>query len=182
MARTSFKRMEDATAADWRQVQKEANRMQSGMADTVLAMLRECDRLHQNFAVSQLQHMLQTATRARKANASDDMVLAALCHDVGKVISILNHDRVAAELLKPFVSEPVYHVVRTHQDFQSRYWAPHFGTRAVDTDRYRSEPWYDQAITFSVEWDQVAFDASLPPLKLEAFEPLVRARLGRFDL
>ena len=75
-------------------------------------MLRSLEDVYAGFGVSQLHHALQTATMAKRANAADEMVLAALCHDIGKVVSIPNHSEISAEIVRPYVSEEAYQVVR----------------------------------------------------------------------
>ena len=67
----------------------------------IVRMLESLGRVYTGFGVSQLHHALQTATMARKANASDEMVLASLCHDLGKAISIAGHGEISAAILQP---------------------------------------------------------------------------------
>ena len=43
------------------------------------------------FAVDQLTHCLQTAALAEQAGADDELVVASLCHDIGKAVSVSNH-------------------------------------------------------------------------------------------
>jgi predicted HD phosphohydrolase len=150
------------------------------VADRVLEMLRSFDTLHAGFGVSQLHHALQTATMAQRANASDELVLCALCHDIGKYVSIANHPAIGAEILRPYVSETAYHIVRTHQDFQGRHYYEHFGKDPALRNQYRAEPWYATAEQFTDEWDQAAFDPDYKVLPLEAFEPLVRQFLSQY--
>lgn len=156
--------------------------LQPVVADRVLTMLRSFADLDAGFGVSQLHHALQTATMARRANASDEMVLCALCHDIGKYVSIANHPAIAAEILKPYVSENAFRVVLTHQDFQGRHYYEHFGRDASLRERHRGQPWYAMAEQFTDEWDQVAFDPAYPVLPLEEFEPLVRQSLGTYPV
>ena len=65
--------------------------------DRIMALLRSTDALIQGFEVSQLVHGLQTATMAERAGADIDMIVGALCHDMGKIISNANHPAIAAE-------------------------------------------------------------------------------------
>ena len=51
----------------------------------MLAFLQMLDGLDDGFAVDQLGHALQTATRAERAGADPELVVAALMHDVGKL-------------------------------------------------------------------------------------------------
>jgi len=59
------------------------------------------------FGVDQLTHCLQTATRAEQAGADDELVVASLCHDIGKAVMVPNHPRIAAEILRPYVRPEV---------------------------------------------------------------------------
>jgi predicted HD phosphohydrolase len=180
--RASFTRMDQSTNADWMTIGRATVELQPRVADRVLSMLRSLGDLYAGFGVSQLHHALQTATMARRANASDEIVLCALCHDVGKYVSIANHAAIAAEMLRPYVSDDAYHIVRTHQDFQGRHYYAHFGKSAALREEQRSEPWFALAERFTDEWDQAAFDPAYRVLPLEEFEPLVRASFARYPM
>jgi predicted HD phosphohydrolase len=175
---TTFTRMDASTAEQWAVIGKETMAAQPLVAEHVLALLRSLEGLVLGFAVDQLTHCLQTATLAERAGADDELVVAALCHDVGKYVSVANHPAIAAEMLRPFVRDEVYHAIRVHQDFQGKHYYAHFGGDANARDRYRDEPWYDLAARFADEWDQVAFDPDYDTLPLAHFEPVVRAVFG----
>ena len=55
---------------------------------------------------------------ARRAGADDEMDIS-LIHDVAKVINVPNHGQIAAEMIKPYVSDDAYHIIRTHQVFRN---------------------------------------------------------------
>jgi predicted HD phosphohydrolase len=181
-ARASFTRMDQGTRDEWYAIGRATLGVQGNVAERMLHMLRSFDDLYVGFRVSQLHHALQTATIARRANASDELVLAALCHDVGKYISIANHAAIAAEILRPYVSDDVYKIVLTHQDFQGRHYFEHFGKSGALRDKHRGEPWFALAERFTDEWDQAAFDPAYPVLPLEEFEPLVRHAFARYPM
>jgi predicted HD phosphohydrolase len=170
----SFTSMDTSTAEQWAVIGAETVKNQPRVAERVLAMLRSLQSIVDGFATDQLTHCLQTATRAERDGADPEMVVAALCHDIGKAISVPNHPAIAAEILRPYVSDDVYHVIRTHQDFQGRHYYHHFGGDPNARDRYRGEPWYGRGERFADEWDQKAFDPGYDTLPLEHFEPLVR--------
>jgi predicted HD phosphohydrolase len=180
--RSAFTRMDTSTEGDWMKIARATIELQPSVADRVLDMLRSFDQLYAGFGVSQLHHALQTATMARRANASDEIVLAALCHDIGKYVSIANHPAIAAEMLRPYVSEAAYKVVLTHQDFQGRHYYGHFGKSTTLRDKHKAEPWYALAEQFTDEWDQAAFDPAYPVLPLAEFEPLVRSTFARYPM
>jgi predicted HD phosphohydrolase len=172
---TTFTRMDESTAEQWAVIGTETFAHQGRVADAVLAMLRSLVDITDGFAVDQLTHCLQTATLAERAGADDEMVVASLCHDIGKAVSVPNHPMIAAEILKPYVRDEVYHVIRVHQDFQGRHYYHHFGGDPDAREQYRGEPWFARAEEFADEWDQVAFDPAYDTLPLEHFEERVRA-------
>ena len=170
----TFTRMDESTAEEWAEIGAAHVVDQPRVADTVLAMLRALDSVVVGFATDQLTHCLQTATRAERAGAEDDVVVAALCHDVGKFISVPNHPAIAAEILKPYVRDEVYWMIKAHQDFQGRHYYHHFGGDPNAREKYAGQPWYELAERFADEWDQTAFDPAYDTLPLEHFEPRVR--------
>jgi phosphonate degradation associated HDIG domain protein len=76
-------------------------------------------------AVTQLEHALQTATLARENNASDQLITAALLHDIGHLLHDLPndaplkgiddvHENKAAVSLRKYFPEAVTEPVRLH--------------------------------------------------------------------
>ena len=99
----TFTRMDESTAEQWQHIIVESIEHQPRVADRVLAMLASLEEITDGFEVDQLVHSLQTATRAEEAGATDEVVVASLCHDIGKAVSVMNHPRIAAEILRPYV-------------------------------------------------------------------------------
>ncbi len=176
---SSFKSMDTSTAEQWAVIGSESAKNQPRVAERVLGMLSSLAEITDGFAVDQLQHSLQTATRAENDHADDEMVVASLCHDIGKAVSVPNHPRIAAEILKPYVREEVYRVILTHQDFQGRHYYHHFGGDRNARDSYRDEPWFGLAEKFADDWDQKSFDPDFPTYPLEHFEQKVRETFGQ---
>ncbi len=148
-------------------------------ADRILAVLRSTDDLVQGFQLTQLAHALQTATMAERAGAGLDMIVASLCHDMGKMISNANHPAIAAEMIRPWVNDEAYWVVQVHQDFEGMHYYDRMGLDPMVRRKYADHPGYALAEQFADEWDQNAFDPSYPTLPLEHFEPMVREVFGR---
>jgi predicted HD phosphohydrolase len=179
---TSFTRMDESTAEQWAVIGAETFKNQGRVAERVLGMLRSLDDITDGFATDQLTHCLQTATLAERAGADDEVVVAALCHDVGKAISVPNHPRIAAEILKPYVRDEVYKMILVHQDFQGRHYYHHFGGDPDAREKHRDALTADEfalAEKFADQWDQIAFDPDYDTLPLEHFEPLVRQVFGK---
>jgi predicted HD phosphohydrolase len=176
----AFASMDRSSASQWLDIHKATQAYQPHTPQQILALLETLRGVYVGFGVDQLDHSLQAATRAHRAGASDELVLAALCHDLGKTISIANHAAIAAEILKPYVSDATYQIVRTHQDFQGRHYYHHFGGSRDLREAYRDEPWYADAERFTDDWDQAAFDPDYESLPLSEFAPLVKRFFGRF--
>ena len=169
----TFTRMDESTAEQWMEIGVESAKSQQRQGETVLALLQMLATKVDGFAVDQLTHCLQTATRAERAGADPEVVVASLCHDIGKVVSVPNHGPIAAEILKPYVRDEVYWMIKAHQDFQGKHYYHHFGGNPEAREEYRGQPWFELAAQFADEWDQVAFDPDYETEPLEHFEPLV---------
>jgi predicted HD phosphohydrolase len=178
-AAPSFTRMDESTPEQWAAIGQAIDTQQGRVADHVLMLLRQLGDIVDGFAVDQLTHVLQTATRAERAGASEEMILASLCHDIGKVLSTANHPAIAAEIIKPYVSDDVYWLIRVHQDFQGRHYYAYFGADPEARDQYRGHPAFELAEQFADDWDQASFDPAYDALPLEHFEPLLRRLLAR---
>jgi predicted HD phosphohydrolase len=172
---TTFTRMDESTAEQWGVIGAESYANRGRVPETVLDMLRSLADITDGFAVDQLTHSLQTATKAERAGADDEVVVAALCHDIGKAVSVPNHPRIAAEILRPYVRDEVRWMIEVHQDFQGRHYYAHFGGDPDARDQYQGHESFALAERFADEWDQQAFDPDYDTLPLEHFEDRVRA-------
>jgi predicted HD phosphohydrolase len=174
---TSFTSMDTSTAEQWAVIGVETAKNQSRVAERVLDMLRSLADITDGFSTDQLTHCLQTATLAERAGADDEVVVASLCHDIGKAVSVPGHPEIAAAILKPYVRPEVHKMILVHQDFQGRHYYGHFGGDPDARDQHRDgmtdEEW-QLAEQFADEWDQKAFDPGYDTLPLEHFEPKVR--------
>ena len=175
----AFTRMDQSTADEWMNIGREVAKRQAQMPFLIKSMLRQLEAQVDGFETNQLVHALQTATRAVRENASEELIVAALCHDIGKVISVVNHPAIAAEMLKPYVSHETYEIVRTHQDFQGRHYYGLMGLNPNARDQYRNQPWYALAEKFTDEWDQASFDPKYDTLPFEYFEPMIDRVFGK---
>ena len=68
-----------------------------------------------NLRFDEAQHTLQSATRALKSGAPEDVVFACLLHDTGMAIQKADHGYVGAALYAPYVDEKVAWAIRYHQ-------------------------------------------------------------------
>ena len=177
--RVSFTRMADGTREDYELLDHLEEEFAAGTADRVLAHLRELSGSLSGYRVDRLEHSLQTATRAYRDGADEEMVVAALLHDIDDLLAPHSHGELAALLLRPFVTERTCWIVRHHGLFQYYYYAHHLGGDRNARDRFRDHPWYQDAVDFCHRWDQRAFDPDYESLPLEFFEPMVRRVFAR---
>lgn len=169
----SFISMDQSTAQDWMVIGRQVAARQAQMPELIKAMLRQLEAQTDGFKINQLHHALQTATRAERAGAPEELIVAALCHDIGKVISVVNHPAIAAEMLRPYVSHETYEIIRTHQDFQGKHYYALMGKDPNARLKYAREPWYALAVKFTDDWDQASFDPDYDTLPLAHFEPMI---------
>jgi predicted HD phosphohydrolase len=177
--RTTFTRMDESTADDWAEIGRQTAANAHVTAERVLWLLGSLGELVNGFAVDQLTHCLQTAARAEADGADDELVVAALCHDVGKAISMADHPAIAAAILRPYVRPEVHWAVLVHQDFQGRHYYQHFGLDPAAREQYAGHPAFDLAARFADDWDQLAFDPDYPTPPLSHFEDRVREVFAR---
>jgi predicted HD phosphohydrolase len=171
----TFRRMQDGTQADWMIIAREHMLHQKTMASLqIMDTLRRMGDIVVGFAADQLTHSLMAGTLARRAGAADEEVVAALCHDIGKILSIPNHGPIAAEMLKPYVSDGVYHTIYWHQHFQGQYYYNHLGKPTDLRLQFKHESWYAFACRLVDEWDAPAFDPDFAVDPIDSFEPEVR--------
>jgi predicted HD phosphohydrolase len=166
--------MDESTREQWMVIVEETVIAQPRVAEQLLAMVKGLDGITDGFSISQTEHALQTATRAERDGADEEVIVASLLHDVGKLISVFNHPRIAAEILRAYVRDDVYCMVAFHQDFQGRWYYEHLGMDPNLREQHVGQPWYQLAERFADEWDQKAFDPDYLSEQLDHFEPMVR--------
>ena len=171
--KAKFTAMEQATKSDFDLVLDFHTREEAGQAGRVLEWLRSMDG-DSPYQVTRLEHCLQTATRAERDQADEELVVCALLHDIGDVLAPANHSQAAAALLAPYVSQENHWIVKHHGLFQGYYWFHHYDLDRDARDKYREHEYYEACAEFCAKWDQPSFDPDYDTLPLEFFEPLVR--------
>ena len=179
MATVRFTRMEDGTREEYEFLARLEDVYSRGTADRVLDYFRGQAETLEGYAVSRQQHALQTATRALRDGADEEMVVAALLHDIGDALAPHNHSEFAAAILRPYVSARTWWIVQHHGIFQAYYYAHYTGGDRNARERYRDHPCYQATIDFCHRWDQASFDPGYDALPVEHFEPMVRRVFAR---
>ena len=111
MKKVSFTEMKHGTKDDYLLLEKHENDFERRTADRILKFMSSLNNTLEGYQVSRLEHSLQTATRALNDKVDDEMVVAALLHDIGDELAPLNHSEYAAAVLKPYVSEKTHWIV-----------------------------------------------------------------------
>jgi predicted HD phosphohydrolase len=172
--RVSFTRLADATKADFDIMYRHMAVEHTHLADNVLKHLNMSGHLQPGLQVTRMEHALQTATRAFKDGATEELVVCALLHDIGDELAPDNHGAFASEILRPFLSEDNYNVVRYHPEFQGYFFFDKIGADKNMRESHRGKAWFDTCHHFCERWDMPAFDPAYESMPLSAFEPMVR--------
>ena len=179
MSKVSFKEMKKGTKKDYLLLDKHEKKFVEGTADRVLKFMSTLTKTLEGYQVSRLEHSLQTATRALKDGANDEMIVAALLHDIGDELAPLNHAEYAAAVLKPYVSEKTHWIIANHGIFQMYYYAHHLGGNKNARDKFKDHKYFRDTLNFCEKWDQKSFDPNYKSLSLKDFEPYVRKIFSR---
>jgi len=131
--------MVDGTTEDYELLLPYEERELAQVPDRILGWLRAMDE-HTGYQVTRLGHSLQAATRALRAGEDEEMVVCALVHDVGDVLAPANHSEVVAAMVRPYVSERNYWILKHHGVFQGVYWFQHIGADPNARDRWADTP------------------------------------------
>ena len=179
MERAKFIEMKDGTKEDYLLLEKHEKKYIESTADRLLKFMSSLSNTLEGYQITRLEHSLQTATRALNDKAGDEMIVAALLHDIGDELAPLNHSEYAAAVLKPYVSEKTHWIVEKHGEFQMYYYAHHLGGDRNQRDKYKGHKYYQNTIDFCENWDQKSFDPNFKSLKLKEFEPYVKKIFSR---
>ena len=179
MKKVSFTEMKKGTKDDYLLLDKNEKDYVSKTADRILKFMSGLTDTLEGYKVSRLEHSLQSATRALKAGESEEMIVATLLHDIGDELAPMNHSEYAASVLKPYVSEKTHWIIEKHGEFQTYYYAHHFGGDRNKRDKYKGHKYYQDCINFCEKYDQASFDPNYKSLPLSEFEPMVKRIFSR---
>ena len=173
METVKFNEMKNGDKEDYELLEKFEDKYIEGTADRIIRVLKGLNSSMGGYKISRLEHSLQTASRALRDNASEEMIVAALLHDIGDEIAPLNHSELAASVLKPFVSEKTRWIVAKHGLFQAYYYNHYYDKDRNLRDHYKGHQFYEDTIDFCHKWDQASFDPNYETIPLDDFIPLV---------
>ncbi len=177
-------------------------------ADAILEEVLELFRLNGDSmyggeGVTQIEHGLQAAMLAEEENASPELIVAALLHDVGHLLHELPddapdrgiddvHEELGAKWLEGRFPESVLEPVRMHVDSkrylcatEPGYWDSLSEPSKISLELqagimneqecsdFRSNPFFDDAIRLR-RWDDLAKVVGLEMRPLDHFTPFIR--------
>lgn len=172
-----FTSLDQCTKEEWDLIIRhhEAHYAQEGaLADEVLLILQRQKGPKLGFKVDRFEHSLQTATRALRANESEEFVCCALLHDIGDTIAPENHCEASAAILRPYVSDDHLWMVQNHVVFTGYYFFHFSGLDRFEHRKFREHSAYDLTMRFVRDYDCPSFDPDYNTEPLETFVPMVR--------
>ena len=165
--------MTEGTQEDWDRIVAAQLEFYPGLADRVMTHLGLLAGDYGGFVVDRLVHSTQTATRAMRANRSDDYIACALLHDIGDTLGSFNHPDIGAAIVWPFVDDDLHWMVQQHGIFQGYYFFHHLGLDRDMRDQFRDHPDFEYTAQFCHLYDQNSFDPAYDTAPLSFFEPMV---------
>jgi predicted HD phosphohydrolase len=135
-----FINMADGTREEYELLERHYRPFSEGLPERLMAHLKLLSGDLMGYKIDRFQHSLQSATRAQRDGADEDMVVAALLHDIGDTISPENHSELAASVLQPYVSAKTHWIIKHHGLFQGYYYFHHLGGDRNARDLYRDHP------------------------------------------
>ena len=141
MKTVNFTEMKNGTKDEYLLLDEYEQTYIKGTADRILKFMKGLTQTLEGYKISRLEHSLQTATRAYNDNAEEEMVVAALLHDIGDELAPLNHSEYAAAVLRPYVSENTLDNSKTWW-ISNVYYAHHLGKNKNQRDKYKDHKYF----------------------------------------
>ena len=121
MKTVKFTEMKKGSKEDYELLAEYEKNYVNELPDRILESLKNLDNSVDGYQVTRLEHSLQSATRAEKDGADEEMIVATLLHDIGDSLAPYNHSQLIAAVLRPYVSEKVHWIMLHHGLFQEYY-------------------------------------------------------------
>ncbi|MCK2182897.1 HD domain-containing protein [Halomonas getboli] len=179
MNQARFRHFGEASRDEWALIDDRFRDYVTDAPRRVLAHLHRLAGDTHGYPVDRYEHCLQTATRALRDGADEEMVVCALLHDIGDDLAPANHAEIAAAILEPFIDPLNAWMIRHHELFQGYHYRHYFGLDRHAREQFRDHPAYERTVRFCDDWDQTSFDPDYDTLPLEHFVPMVERVLNR---
>lgn len=173
-----FTRMDQGSDEDFQILKRVHEQTLADLPDRLIAMVSDLSA-DAAYNLNRSDHSLQTATRALRDNACEELIVVALFHDVGESLGPMNHGEVAASILRPFISDDHCNLLKYHPLFQTYFYARHLGLDPNARDQFKNEPWYQVTVDFCARYDEVSFDPYYRNEPMTTFAPIVHRVLNQ---
>lgn len=173
MPTVTFTRMRDGTPAEYALLEQLETEYARKLPQRIENQLQKLDDSLGGYQVTRLEHSLQSATRAYNDGRSVDYVVAALIHDIGDELAPYSHSEMAAAIIRPYVEEKLYWIVKTHGIFQMFYYGEQTGIDKNARNVYKDHPWFNDAVEFCEKYDENCFDPAYESKPLSYFRPML---------
>ncbi len=147
MKTVNFTEMKNGTKDEYLLLDEYEQDYIKGTADRILKFMRGLTQTLEGYKITRLEHSLQTATRAYNDKADEEMVVAALLHDIGDELAPLNHSEYAAAVLKPYVSKKTHWIVQKHNSGKGAKSTRGYKWKIIYKKRF-----YDKRLAMSFEY------------------------------
>ena len=174
IGKAKFHAMTEGSATDWMAIAAASAPFARALPNRLLEALRSLEDDTGGFAVSRLEHSLQTATRAHRDGRDEEYVVCALVHDVGDLLAPANHAEIGAVIMRPYVGEANHWMMDKHGIFQGYYFFHYLGLDRDMREQFRGHPHFEYTAQFCHLYDQSSFDPDYESMPLESFEPMLR--------
>ncbi|MGB3236973.1 MAG: HD domain-containing protein [Geitlerinemataceae cyanobacterium] len=176
---TGYTRMDTLTKEQWDFTNQCFEELVNGLTDRIVKALLDLRGHGMGSQVDRLDHCLQTATRAFRDGADEEMVVCALLHDIGDDLAPYNHGQVAAAILRPYVSSENAWMIENHEVFQGYYFHHLIDRDRNERDKFKGHPAFEKTIIFCDRWDQLSFDPNYDMMSLSDFKPMLESIFSR---
>ena len=178
MEKMHFTRMDQGSDEDFQILKHVHETTLVELPDRLIAMVNDLSA-DQAYNLNRRGHSLQAATRALRDGASEELIVVALFHDVGEALGPMNHGEIAASILRPFISDDRYNLLKYHGLFQTYFYARHLGLDPNARDQFKNESWYQMTVDFTTKYDEVSFDPAYPNEPMSTFAPMVHRVMNK---
>jgi predicted HD phosphohydrolase len=144
-----FTRMDQGSDEDFQILKRVHETNLVELPDRLIAMVNDLSADNE-YNLDRRGHSLQAATRALRDGADEELIVCALLHDIGETLGPMNHGEVAASILRPFISDNHYNMLKYHGLFQTYFYARHLGLDPNARDQFKTAPWYQMTVRRSV--------------------------------
>lgn len=178
MEKMHFTRMDQGSDEDFQILKRVHEQTLADLPERLMGMVSDLSG-DGAYNLNRRDHSLQAATRALRDSASEELIVVALLHDIGESLGPMNHGEIAASILRPFISDNNYNLLRYHGLFQTYFYARHLGLDPNARDQFKSAPWYEATVEFCAKYDEVSFDPAYRNEPITTFAPMVHRILNK---